>query len=379
MNDIIKIGLDAKLLVSSCAGRGSYGRTLAGQLAALGGNLDLSLYTPDSGRDDLRQQIAEGERARFCYPHGLQLLGRDRWQTHGVISQMARDGIQVFHGLAGTLPAGLAKAGIRSVVTIHDLMFMHHPEYYGSADVKRLARTFRQTVAEADHIVAVSEQLRRDICQTSDADEHRVSVVYPGCPPRFSTDIHCSRLWQARDRYDLPDRYILTVGTIDEQKNQLLAVKALHHLPDDVSLVIVGRATPSADAIWEYQHSHGLPDRVVMLHDVPDAHLPAIYRMAEAFVFCSRYEGFALPIVEAIRTGLPVVACTGAGIEEAGGPHSLYVAPDDDAALAAAIARVLIGAPGRDARIRQSLAFAARFDNGAESIAAIYRKLSQTQ
>ena len=376
MSEVIKIGLDAQHIVSNGAGRGSYGRTLVGGLATTDDSLDLSLYAPDSGRDDLRQQIAEGDCARFCYPRGPQLLGKSHWQQHGIVGQMSRDGIEVYHGLAGELPKGLGKAGIRSVVTIHDMLFMRQPEYFSKAEVKRLTSAFQHVIAEADHIVAVSEEVLCDICRFGEIDDSRVSVVYPDCAPRFTTDIHCSRLWQARDRYDLPDRYILSVGTIEERKNQLQAVKALHHLPEDVSLVIVGRSTPYADEIWEYQHSNGLPTRVVMLHDVPDAHLPAIYRMAEAFVYPSRYEGFALPIVEAIRTGIPVVACTGAGMEEAGGPHSLYVAPDDDAAMADALAQVLIGTPGRDARIEQSLAFATRFSKGAATIAALYHQLA---
>jgi glycosyltransferase involved in cell wall biosynthesis len=376
MSEVIKIGLDAQHIVSDSAGRGSYGRTLGSGLAANDDSLDLSFYAPDSGRDDLRQQIAEGDRARFCYPRGPQLLGKGYWQQHGIVSQLRRDGIQVYHGLSGELPKGLAKAGIRSVVTIHDLLFIHHPEYFSKAEVKRLTSMFHHVIAEADHIVAVSEEVLRDICRFGNIDDTRVSVVYPDCAPRFTTDIHCSRLWQVRDRYDLPDRYILSVGTINEQKNMLQAVKALHHLPDDVSLVIVGRATPYANEIWEYQHSNGLPTRVVMLHDVSDTHLPAIYRMAEAFVFPSRYEGFAMPVVEAIRTGLPVVACAGSSIEEIGGPHSLYVAPDDDVAMADAITKLLIGAPGRDACIKESQAFATRFSNGAASIADLYHQLA---
>jgi glycosyltransferase involved in cell wall biosynthesis len=376
----IRIGFDAKRIVRNGTGLGSYGRTLVNDLATRG-DLDLSLYAPDHGRDDLRGHVAVGDYMRFCYPRGLQVLCKSYWRTRGVTSQLRHDGIQVYHGLSGELPVGLAKAGIRSVVTIHDLIFMRHPEYYNRADVKIYTQKFRHAISEADRIVAISECTRRDICQLGEVDESRVDVIYQSCAPRFTTDIAGNRLWHVRDRYDLPDRYILNVGSIEERKNVLLAIKALHRLPDDVSLVIVGRSTPYADMIWQYQNANGLSHRVVMLHDVPDDDLPAFYRMAEAFVYPSRYEGFGIPVIEAIRMGLPVVACTGSCLEEAGGPHSLYVDPDDDTAMAAAIAKVLIGAPERDARIEQSRHFIHRFDNSdaAQRFANLYRYLLTSQ
>ena len=184
-------------------------------------------------------------------------------------------------------------------------------------------------------------------------------------------------MWQVRERYGLPDRYILNVGSIEQRKNVLLAVKALHRLPDDVALVIVGRHTPYADEVMQYVKENGLGGRVVMLHGVPDDDLPALYRMADAFVYPSRYEGFGIPIIEAIRLGLPVVACTGSCLEEAGGPDSLYVGPDDDEAMAHAVSQVLFGAKGRERRIELSQAYVERFENtgAAQHFADLYRDI----
>ena len=158
MEDSIKIGLDAKRIVRNGTGLGSYGRTLANDLAGIDG-LDLMLYAPDKGRDSLRNQVAERENLHFCYPNGLYqtALGKAFWRSKGIISQMQHDGIQVYHGLSGELPVGIRKSGIKSVVTIHDLIFMRHPEYYHSVDVKIYTRKFRQTLQEADRIVAISE------------------------------------------------------------------------------------------------------------------------------------------------------------------------------------------------------------------------------
>ncbi len=388
------MGLDAKRIVRNGTGLGSYGRTLVRDLSLLDG-FDLRLYAPDAGRDDLRQQIETADDASshgsltFCYPKGWQPLGKSYWRTRGMVSQLVHDGVQVYHGLSGELPIGLRKAGIRSVVTIHDLIFMRHPEWYSPADVKIYTRKFRHALHEADSIVAISECTRRDICELGEVAPESVELIYQSCATRFASiataattdDMTMKMVWHVHGHYDLPDRYILSVGSIEERKNALLAVKALHLLPADLSLVLVGRSTDYAAQVWNYAQDNGLAHRLVMLHDVPDAHLPAIYHMAEAFVYPSRYEGFGIPIIEAIRMGLPVVACKGSCLEEAGGPHSLYVDPDDERAMAAAISQVLGGEQGREQRIEQSQKYIQRFENNgaAQHFADLYRKLADKQ
>ena len=378
MDEGIKIGLDAKRIVRNGTGLGSYGRTLANDLAAIDG-LDLLLYAPDKGREDLRGQVPERQNLHYRYPNGLYSLSfcKSVWRTRGIAAQAQKDGVQIFHGLSGELPVGIRKRGVKTVVTIHDLIFMCHPEYYNSIDVKIYTRKFRHALREADRIVAISECTKRDICELGGVEADRVDVIYQSCAKRFS-DIPTDRgLWQVRNKYGLPDRYILNVGSIEQRKNVLLAVKALHRLPDDVALVIVGRHTPYADEVGQYVKENGLCGRVLMLNDVPDEDLPALYRMADAFVYPSRYEGFGIPIIEAIRLGLPVVACTGSCLEEAGGPDSLFVGPDDDEAMAHAISQVLYGVEGRERRIELSQAYVERFENtgAAQRFADLYREI----
>jgi len=378
MEQYITIGLDAKRIVRNGTGLGSFGRTLVNDLSHIDG-LNLRLYAVDKGRDALRLQVAESDHVQFCYPGGLykSSLGKALWRSRGIVGQLAADGVSVFHGLSGELPSGLGKAGVRSVVTIHDLIFMRHPEYYNKVDVKIYTSKFRQAVHEADRIVAISECTKRDICQLGDVSADRVSVIYQSCASRFTGEPSAQKMWQVRFRYDLPDRYVLNVGSIEERKNVLLAVKALLRLPDDVSLVIVGRSTPYEALVRQFVVDHQLGERVLMLHDVPDDDLPALYRMADAFVYPSRYEGFGIPVIEAIRMGLPVVACTGSCLEEAGGPDSLYVAPDDDQAMAVALQRVLFGSQERLLRVERSQAYVRRFDNtgAAQAYTDIYKSL----
>jgi glycosyltransferase involved in cell wall biosynthesis len=367
MNRKTIIGFDAKRIVSNGTGLGSYGRTLVNDLSA-DTTIDLHLYAPSQGRDDLRGQIINRENVTFCYPHSS--LFTSLWRTRGIVNDLKRDGVQLYHGLSGELPIGIRKSGIKSVVTIHDLIFLRHPEFYHRIDTKIYAWKFRLTLREADHIIAISECTKRDIMEYGNIDENRISVIYQSYSPRFQSTIH-------RPLSTVHSRYILSVGSIEARKNILLAVKALPYLPEDVSLVIVGRHTKYTDQVTDYINTHDLSHRVQILHGVTDEELPAIYASAEAFVYPSRYEGFGIPILEAISMGLPVVACTGSCLEEAGGPDSLYVDPDDEQAMAQAIRQILKGAEGREERIARSQEYIRRFEGQdvASQVIRLYQGL----
>ena len=372
------IGFDAKRIVRNGTGLGSYGRTLVNDLAQRQ-DLELRLYAPDKGRDDLRSQILERPNVSFCYPRFSSFihLPSSWWRMKDVVTDLQRDGVQLYHGLSGELPIGIHKSGIRSVVTIHDLIFLRHPEFYKWADTKIYAWKFRQTLKEADHIIAISECTKRDILYYGDIDEKKITIVYQSFAPRFSAEVSEEQRSQVRKIYVLPQRYILNVGSIEARKNILQAVQALPLLPDDVALVIVGRHTPYTDRVLQYVHEHHLEQRVLVLHGVPDDHLPVLYDLAEAFVYPSVYEGFGIPIIEAISCDLPVVACSGSCLEEAGGSDNLYVQPGDVAAMADAIRQTLVSAEGRELRIENSKKYIRRFSgcNVASQVADIYQRL----
>ena len=364
------VGFDAKRIVRNGTGLGSYGRTLVNDLIRLGNNdMQLRLYAPDEGRDDLRGQIIEG--AEFCYPTGRpSSLRKAWWRSRSIVDDLVRDGVDVYHGLSGELPAGLRRAGIRAVVTIHDLIFLRHPEYYHWFDARIYEWKFRQALREADHIIAISQRTRQDILELGGAQyADRMSVIYQSFAPRFTTVVTPERRAEVRQRYKLPQRFVLNVGTIERRKNLAVAVEAVDLLPQDIHLVAVGRHTPY---VRELPHS----DRLHLLIGVPDADLAAIYSLAEAFVYPSRYEGFGIPIIEAIAAGLPVVACTGSCLEEAGGPYSRYVSPDDAIGMAEALKMSLRGARGRQERIDLSRDYIRRFQGTdvAAQVAKLYEK-----
>ncbi len=371
----MKIGLDAKRIVHNYTGLGSYGRNLANDLSAIiDNNTQILLYAPDTGHNDLRTQVRTTPAMNFCFPKGH--TPKSLWRTFGIVSDLRHDGIDIYHGISGELPIGIHRSGIRSVVTIHDLIFLRHPEYYHWADARIYAWKFRHTIAEANRIVAISECTKRDIMHYGHVPEDRIDVIYQSCSTHFKMRESDAKKQDVHARYLLPSRYIISVGTVERRKNILLAVKALQHI-DDISLVIVGRQTEYAREVKDYIANNGLAERVRWLSGIPNADLPSLYQMAEACVYPSRYEGFGIPVIEAIQSGLPVVACTGSCLEEAGGPDCLYVDPDDDIAMAQAISKVLAGAPGREERIARSAEYVTRFEgcNVGAQMLNVYRRI----
>lgn len=333
------IGYDAKRIVCNSTGLGNYSRNLVNSLVTVDRDIEFKLYAPCEGRQELREQVLPAENVGFVYPHSMHCrLQRDLWRSSGIVKDLLRDKVNLFHGLSGELPRGLYQAGIPGIVTIHDLIFLRHPEYYHWIDAKIYARKFRITCREASRIVAISECTKRDILAFSDFPESKIDVIYQGCSKQFGEISEEDKL-RVKEKYHLPEHYILNVGTIEKRKNVLLAVKSLLRLPQQLSLVIIGRATKYVTEVRKFIDKHQLSDRIRFLYNIPSEDLPAVYQLASVFVYPSRYEGFGLPIIEGIQCGLPVVACKGSCLEEAGGPDNLYVDPDDDEGMANAIKR----------------------------------------
>ena len=378
MQQHLTIGYDAKRAVSNGTGLGNYCRTLLNDLGTIDTTDSFRLYVPDLGRDDLRSQLDMPRNMSFVTPaNKLVKPLRSLWRIKGIVNDLKRDGVDIYHGLTGELPLGLSEAGIKSVVTIHDLIFMRCPGYYNPVDVAIYKWKFRNTCKQADRIIAISECTRRDIMELGEIDDSRINVVYQSCGTRFCQQVGEAQKAEVRSRYSLPQRYILFVGTIEERKNALLAAQALPYLSDEIHLVLVGRQTAYAKTIFSFARQNGLANRIHMLSGVPTSDLYAIYQQAECFVYPSRYEGFGIPVIEAIQSRLPVIACTGSCLEEAGGPDNVYVDPDEPQEMAMAIKSITDNPDAARQIVTRSLDYIRRFENGnvAQEMLNVYRSL----
>lgn len=369
----MRIGFDAKRIVRNSTGLGSYGRTLINSLSAIDREDELYLYAPDRGNAVLRNQILMRPNVSFHYPtFAPTRLRRDIWRRRKIVGDLVNDHLSLYHGLSGELPIGIHRAGIPAIVTIHDLIFLRHPEFYNIIDARIYRRKFYETIREADHIIAISECTKRDIQYYGDVPDDKITVIYQGVSPKFDG---LTALPMPESIHGV-NHYILQVGTIEERKNALETVKALHYLPRKIHLVLVGTPTDYTYRIRRYAEDNGLTGRIHILSGINNDELARLYQHAECFVYPSRYEGFGIPIIEAIRSGLPVVAATGSCLEEAGGPDCIYVSPDNPRALAEGI-DYLISSPYREQIVNREQQYVQRFENTdvASQVLDLYNKV----
>ena len=325
----MKIGFDAKRAFNNRTGLGNYGRFVLNALAQYGYLQELFLYTPKISAELATANAALSGFARLP-PSAFQTKLHPLWRSFWVVNQLQKEGIDVFHGLSNELPVGLKKTNIKSVVTIHDLIFERYPELFSRIDRFIYHQKFKTACRQADKIVAVSQQTKRDIVTFYGIEQSRIEVVYQDCDAVFKTRVLVEKLEEVAQKYGLQTPYLLSVGSIETRKNQLRLVQAFREadLPN-AQLVLVGKATHYQRQIEDYIQRYQLGGSVKILNQVPFVDLPALYQAATAAVYISLFEGFGIPVVEALHSGVPVLAASGSCLEEAGGGGALYANPLD--------------------------------------------------
>nr|WP_121273937.1 glycosyltransferase family 1 protein [Pedobacter schmidteae] len=333
----MKIGFDGKRAANNLTGLGNYSRSLIVHLANYFPQNQYFVYTPKV-RDTPQIRFFTGMKGiQIKLPETKEIL----WRSLGIKRQLLNDHIDLYHGLSHELPIGIHKTGIPSVVTIHDLIFIRFPQNYGFIDRLIYKLKTKYACKKANRIIAISEQTKRDIIELYNVPPDKIEVIYQSCDDSFKLSASDKTKAEVKEKYKLPDQYILNVGTIETRKNLLALVKALKNVHEDCKLVVIGKRTAYAKLVEQEIERLGLNTRVLFLSQIPFTDLPVIYQMASLFVYPSRYEGFGIPIIEALYSQVPVVAATGSCLEEAGGPDSLYVHPDDHEALSQTINTIL--------------------------------------
>lgn len=377
----MKIGYDGKRAAQNFTGLGNYSRYVLEALAGSFPGEEYLVYVPKDVENKKFDSIlsAAAGAIRKVLPTGhWDKKFRSLWRVWGITDDIARDGVQVFHGLSNELPLNIRRisGNVKSVVTVHDLIFLKCPECYPFIDRNIYNYKFRRACVNADRVIAVSECTKRDIVKHYGIAPEKIDVIYQGCDSLFAMQASEEDKAAVRKKYSLPAKFVVSVGTIERRKNLLSVVKALSSLPEDVHLVAVGRRTKYTALIDEYVQKNNLQNRVHLLHGVPYADLPVIYQCADVFAYMSIYEGFGIPLLEALNCRVPVVAATGSCLEEAGGPGSKYTAPYDVEAIASAIKECFVPEV-RETMIAQGLEWAAKFtpENFAQQTMDCYRKL----
>ena len=368
------IGYDAKRAYKNNSGLGNYSRMVIGGVAA-GSDARCLLYTPSvRGRNEHYFDAMRGVFARL--PQGLWRGAKGLWRTVGVAHAAAADGVQLYHGLSHELPYGLG-AKVKKVVTMHDLIVLRYPEFFRPADRVIHRWKMRHACRVADVVVAISEQTKRDLVEMMHVPEEKIRVIYQSCDPIF-WNLHSSSLSPSHSATRLPERYILCVGTVEERKNQAAAVRALSLLPEDVSLVIVGRPRGKyPQEVRRVAAELGVEQRVQFLSNADFNEFPALYRGAVASVYMSVFEGFGIPVLESLCCDCPVVTSNVSSMPEAGGDAALYAAPDDYRTLAAHLSRLLSDPAFRNSQIEKGRTQRLKFapEKVSQEMLALYQSL----
>lgn len=371
------IGFDAKRAVSNFTGLGNYSRLVISQIAEAYPTDRLLLYTPRKTDNPRLDRIDALQNVEYRLPAPQSLKG-SLWRTWGIPNHLPADKVDVYHGLSNELPLNIRKARVPSVVTIHDLIFRTCPQYYKPVDRFLYNYKYGASCRNADRIIAVSERTKKDIVDIYGIDADKIDVVYQGCDDSFRKAPDAATLRDVRERLRLPENYILQVGTIEERKNLETSVRALKDLPSDVVLVAVGRDHHGyLRKVMKTAAEVGVSDRLRILGNVNFADLPAVYHMARLFLYPSRYEGFGIPILEALESEIPVIAATGSCLEEAGGDSSYYINPDDADTMTQIASEILKGNIDTAAITAAGKRYAARFNTAdiPQAIKATYAKI----
>ncbi|WP_339881137.1 glycosyltransferase family 1 protein [uncultured Algoriphagus sp.] len=330
------IGFDAKRAFKNFTGLGNYSRFILKSLSQNFPNNNYLLFTPEVRKEAAEISYAcKNTNQRTITPSELWNLPviSGIWRSIFQGMKHCENRLDIFHGLSNEIPLFKNKS-TKYVVTVHDLLFCRYPEQFNPIDVQIYKMKMARSCKVADQVIAVSEQTKKDLIDYFSIDPDKIKVVYQGVHDIFNQKLSLEKCAQVKEKYQLPDRYLLFVSTIDKRKNVQLILQALKERKDwETPLVVIGKHTSYMAVLEAFVEENGLEEKVLFLHDVSFEDLPAVYKMAHIFIYPSYFEGFGIPIIEAQRMGVPVITSTGSCFREAGGNGALYGAPDDTASL----------------------------------------------
>lgn len=373
----MKIGFDTKRFFLNSTGLGNYSRDLVRGVLEEEMDNDYFLYTT-GGEIDLKTKFLKNHsNVKIVTPTGIYKKMKSYWRSVRLEKQLLKDGVEVFHGLSHEIPRKNKLSKIKYVVTIHDLIFLRFPENYNRIDREIYKKKVEYACTTADKIIAISEQTKRDLMEFLKVPSHKIEVIYQSCAASFHhiSDYRYRHLVQKK--YNLPENYILYVGTIEKRKNLATLVEAIGKSNTQLPLVAIGKQTDYTKEVMDMIDKYKLGNQVALLQNVSFLDLPSIYQSANLFVYPSLFEGFGIPVLEALYSKTPVIAATGSCLEEAGGPNSIYVDPKNSDELAQQIDRVIENGELQLEMKEKGFEYAQNFNSQkqAKAVLEVYEKL----
>ncbi|QHS59910.1 glycosyltransferase family 4 protein [Chitinophaga agri] len=340
----MNIAFDAKRAYQNNTGLGNYSRTLISSLATYYPQHNYYLYAPKL--TTLYKTEAFANMQSVLPEKRLHRWFRSAWRSKYVVGELAAKGMDIYHGLSHEIPFGIHTSGVKSVVTMHDLIFERYPGQYNPIDVQTYRRKAKYACQYADRIIAISEQTKQDIIHYYKTPAEKIDVVYQSCDESFAVNHSVANIRQMKEQYGLPAAYFLYVGSVIERKNLLGIIQAMLHLKGEVDLplVVLGGGSSYKKKVKAFVEKHGMADRIIWLNEkarLADADVPLLYQGAEALIYPSIFEGFGIPILEALWSHTPVITSAGSCFGETAGEAALYINPLQPATIADAMKKVL--------------------------------------
>ncbi len=349
----MKVGFDAKRIFHNHTGLGNYSRGLVRDLVEFYGNYEVHLFTPKE------QEITTNTLFQGLFPiHTASVKPSWYWRTFKMVKDIEKQGIDIYHGLTHELPRGIEESKVKGIVTVHDLIFKVYPKQYKRLDTLIYNWKLQYACEAADIIIAISEHTKKDIIKYYDIPAEKIKVIYQTCDASFKIKRTPKIIAKTLQKHDLPEDYLLYVGSIIERKNLLLLVQAMEKLTTEIPLVVVGNGKVYKKKIVDYIEKNNLKDRVIFLENVMNEDLPSLYQQAKIFIYPSLYEGFGIPIIEAIFSETPVITTSESALPEAGGSFSNYVTGLDAKELSDKIEEVLSSPSKNKIAVEKSLEYA---------------------
>lgn len=327
----MRIGFDAKRATHNFRGLGNYSRGLIEGLLTYAQEDELFLYSPpikDKRGDDWINSL--NSKAHLKVPDNFfsQTLS-PLWRSFALAKVLEYDKLDIFHGLSHEIPFGMkGKKSFKKVVTIHDLIYLRYPEFFPAIDRVVYNQKFRYACKHADMVIAICQQTKDDLIRFFGIDEKKVAIHYQSCSPHFYEQRPVAEIEALRKRFNLSRPFILNVGAFEPRKNQLSLLKAYAQISSRVNadLVFVGGGKKYKSEVEEQIGRLNLQSRVHLIN-ISFEELPVLYQAATLFCFPSFFEGFGIPIIEALFSRVPVVTSVGSCFPESAGPHSVFIDP----------------------------------------------------
>lgn len=339
----MKIGFDGKRIFHNFRGLGNYSRNLVEGILKFYPENEIYLFTTPFNDEKALNWAKSHSKAKIISPDSKIFQGLPSlWRSFYLSNEIKKIDLDIYHGLSHELPFFIDKLKCKKVVTIHDLIFKRFPQFFSQIDRKIYSLKYDYSCKNSDLIIAICEQTKNDLINLMGVPSEKIKVAYQSCNPIFSKQLNPEEKKLFRARYNLPENYILFVGALEPNKNALNLVKAYANLKSkELSLVLVGKGKAYKDQLLKEIDLLGIKNNVIFYDYISTEDLPGIYQMAKVFVFPSFFEGFGIPIIEALSSGTPVVTTKGHCFPESGGPSSLYVDPSNPLEISQAIKKVL--------------------------------------